>query len=297
VQVGSRYYAAFSGLLSLLSESIGMDRIARLTKISSALRRRIWASLPFSLRIADFFSRIALSSAEVFGKAIYGEFLMHGITEGMPDIHGQPASEFDISKKPVANRLPANYGKAFGQKAYQILLGKLHNPQVVEDVMSDFLVRFLASGSDNLDMGSTRARGESYVLTGLINESYNYIRKIKIKREVSDVLPDDAGGQFSHIRNFPVYDEESLEKLVKKRMPQLAPLLNRVHPEASKYVELSLIEGYSDREIIGDVAHGKASLLDNPYTPYGKPLTSTNWGLVYKPKIFEVLKESFADLQ
>ena len=272
-----------------------MDRIASLIKTSSALRRQIWASLLFSSRVADFFNRITLSSAEVFGRAIYGEFLMHGI-EGMPDIHGQPASEFDISKKPVANRLPSNYGKEFGQKAYQILWSKFHNPSMVEDIMSNFLVRFLVSGADNLDTGTTRARAESYVVTGLINEGYNHIRKIKNKREVSDILPD-ADSERTHTRDFPVYDEESLEELVKSKMPQLAPLLNRIHPDASKYVTLSLIEGYSDREIIGDIAHGKPSLLDNPYTLHGKPLTSKNWDWGFKPKIFEVLKKSFSDLQ
>jgi len=262
-----------------------MDRVANLVKTAGALRRQIWASLPFSLRFAEFFSRLAFSFNEAFGKTIYGEFLTRGIIDGMPDIKGRPASEFDLSKKPVVNRLPSGYGRDFGQKAYGMLLSKVRNPDMVEDLMSDFLVRFLESGSKHLNPKEHRKAAEAYVLQSLQNSLKNWYRS---KKTISDIqIKDDEETRYE----IPVYDEASVEKQIKRLLPKIKPELERVHPDAPVYIELAL-DGYSDREIIGDIKSGVPSLLPHPYGGYGKPLTEPVWNSHYKPKIFKVLRDN-----
>jgi hypothetical protein len=268
-----------------------MDRIARLINTSGSLRRQIWASLPFSLRVADFFSRIAVSTTEAFGKTIYGEFLTRGIVKGMPDIHGKPASEFDITKKPIANHLPPGYGREYGKKAFLTLMKQFHlGADATEKVMLDFLVRFLDRGSRGLDPGATRQNAEAYVFKSLFREALNFIRK---KREVSDVY--FSGGE-PRQHDTAIFDEETADRQLKRTLPKIKSKLQAIHPDASLYVLLSIIEGYTDREIIGDVARGKPSRLTHPYSRQGKPLTEASWGMTYKPKIFDLLKKSFPDL-
>jgi len=275
-----------------------MDRTAHLIEASVALRRKIWASLPFSLRMADFFSRLAVSTTEAFGKAVYAEFLTHGV-EGMPDINGRSASEFDISRKPVANRLPHDYGRAFGKKAYANLMGRLHNPEVAEDVMSNFLVGFLVSGSDHIRPGASLRDAENYVLTALHHDASNALRSwLRGEgKEVSDVYQEgeDDGGRKKY-RDIPVsVDEASMEKELKRILPRVTSKLNAIHPDGALYIKLSLVDGYTDREILGDEKHGVPSLLTHPYNRLGRPLTQATWEMDYKDRIFKVLKDAMKD--
>jgi len=266
-----------------------MYRVAHLIEASGKLRRQIWASLPFHLRFAEFCTRLAVSTSDAFGKAVYGEFLTHGITEGMPKIRGKPASEFDITRKPVANYLPHGYGRNFGGLAYSTLMKKFHNPHLIEEVMSDFLVRFLSGGSKKIRPGSTRRQAEQYVLTSLSNEALNAIRK---KKEVSDVYISDEGGERRH--ELPVFDEDTVGKYVKRMLPKIRNQLKAIHQDAPLYVKLWLVDGYTDREIIGD---GTKALIPHPYSRQGKPLNESSWSVIYKPKIRDVLKEGFEELR
>lgn len=267
-----------------------MERIAKLVAASTAVRRKIWASLQFSVRLADFFGRLASMTTDAFGKVIYAEFILRGV-EDMPPVHGKPVSELPHSKS-IANKLPPGYGREFGKKAFLVMMGKLHNPQQVEELMSEFLVNFLESGSKHLREGVTLHEAHNYVLRALQNAIIDWLRK---KREVSDSM----GGEDAHsiYDVTPTFDEESAEKLFDERMlPKVRTKLRGIHPSAEQYIKLSLIEGYTDREILGDPAHGVPSLLEHPLTSSGLPLTEKSWSTSYKPKIFSVLKNSFEDL-
>ena len=272
-----------------------MDRVAHIITASGQLRRKIWASLPFNLRLADFFSRLAVSFTEAFGKTVYAEFLTQGV-EGMPDIRGVPASEFDISRKPVANHLPTGYGNAFGQEAYRILMRKIHQPEAVENIMGDFLVSFLDKGAKHIQPGTPLKKAEGYIITSLLNEWKNYLRTKSTRiQEVSDIRYSPEGEE-QRIEQ-PDFDEDDLEQLVKRMLPRMQSRLKEIHPDAPLYVKLSLIDGYTDQEIIGDVEHGVPSMLSEPYGKRGTPLDKRDWGMVYKPKIFNLLKRNFSELQ
>lgn len=264
-----------------------------MTEKTRVARRFIWVSLPSNIRLASFFSRLAVSIEEAFGQTVYAEFLEHDILEGMPPIQGKPASEFDTSKKPIVRRLPSGYGRDFGKRVYIFINRKVRSPEFTEEIMSDFLVRFLETGSKGLERGRNRAEAESYVFKGIQREMMNAIRYLKQrKRDVTKKVDPYYRGEEGEVieRDFPVYDDdETLEKQIKTELPRIKSKLNIIHPDAALYLQLAL-GGYTDMEIIGDVAKGKPSLLTHPYSKQGQPLNNKFWGVVYKPKIYEVLK-------
>lgn len=262
-----------------------MDRVAKLITASTSLRRQIWASMPFGVRVADFFSRLAVSTTEAFGATVYAEFLKNSV-EGMPEIGGTV---------PDPKRVPRGYGRDFGKKAYAILMSKLHNPQRVEDVMSEFLIRFIERGSTGLRPGTSIKEAENYVLKGLVRLGYNSLRNSLRKREVSDTLVYDRYDAKSDTRmDFPSFDDshsDSLRSIFEDALPSLQGRLKAIHPDASRYIELSL-DGYTDREIIGDIAHGTPSMLSDPYSLHGTPLNEKAWQAGFKPKILNLFKRA-----
>ena len=272
-----------------------MERIARLVTASTALRRKIWASLPFRVRLADVFSRLASSGTDAFGKVMFGEFLQRGVV-GLPDIHGKPALEMAGGRN-ITNKLPPGYGRAFGKQCFVMLMGWVHNPEVAEEIMSEFAVDFLESGSKHLREGSSLQEAESYVLRGLKNENLNRLRLHENARRDRNTFRTNDDDEESVFEHMPTFDETTVEKLFDERMlPKVRQKLHAIHPDAEQYVKL-MLDGHSDREILGDPEHGEPSLLKHPFTNLGKPLNENNWGASYKPKIFNILKKQFADLQ
>ena len=253
-------------------------RVAQLVETSGSVRRRIWASLPLRIRLADFLSRIAVSTAESFGTTVYGIFLQRGV-EGMPPIKGQPAEEFDVRR---INRLPSGYGGDFGRKAYKMLMSRFHDVALVEDVMMSFALELTEKSRQWIRPGSSLRSAENYVLRGLTTRGLN-VRRNRKREEFLE--PESETG---------APDEEAVSLQIKRELPKLRSKLDRIHPDASQYVWLSVVEGYTDREIIGDPAHGTPSMLDHPVGTRGNPLTLNTWN-PYKAKIYDVLKPHFSE--
>ena len=264
-----------------------MNRTARLIQASSQVRRRIWASMPFSARYAQFFTRLAASSIDAFGLVIYEEFLRKGV-EGMPDVGSKDPSEFQ-GKKNI--RLPSGYGRDFGKKAYLMLMAKYKSPSLVEDILSEFTVEFLSGWSSKYLKGDVSLKeAQNYVLKSLNSRALNALRKHH--REIADSY-FSGGEEKSHHDTAISVDEDTMERQILRQLPKMKSKLKAIHPDAPKYVQLSLVEGYGDREIIGNPAAGQESLLDHPVTNKGTPMTVQLWSTSYKPKIMDVLKKNF----
>jgi len=226
--------------------------------------------MPLQLRFAEFLTRLAVTTIDSFGSGIYSVFADRGVVD-VPD----PRSSL---------------AKAFGKRAYVMLASKFHDPQLVEEVMMNFLVGFLEKGSKNMEPGWSLRDAENYVLRGLTNAALNAKRK---KREVSDTYTSE-GEEKRH--ELPIFDEDTAERQLKRMLPRIKSKLEAIHPDAPLYLKLSILDGYQDREILGDVEHGVPSLFTHPYGKQGKPLNEKVWSNVYKPKIFAVLKDNFGDM-
>jgi hypothetical protein len=251
-----------------------MDRVARLVHASGVLRRKIWASLPFGIRFADFFARLAVDTTESFGRGMFEIFAKHGI-EDVPDPRGVEA-------------------KKFGIDAYRGLMSKFRDPSLVDDVMGHFVERFLMKGVHGLRPGTPLDKAKGYVLVGLKNDALNTLRK---KHEVSDIYVEE-GEEKRH--EIPVFDDEGsghadarAERMFMKLLPKVRSKLEVIHPDVPLYLKLSL-EGYTAREIVGDIAHGVPSMLTHPYEKDGTPLTEKRWS-DYKAPIKAVFTRVFGE--
>lgn len=249
-----------------------MDRAARLIHASSALRRKIWASLPFSVRLADFFAKLAVTTTQAFGETLFAIFAKQGV-EDVPNPKGPEA-------------------KAWGFDVYRNLMAKFHNPQLVEEVMENFAARFWGE-SGKLHPGSSLRDAKNYVLRSVQNETLNMLRK---KHEVSDVYVSE-GEEKRH--ELPIFEDEGeaadsrAKRMFMKMLPRVHSKLEAIHPDVPLYLKLQL-EGYTTREIVGDVDHGVKSMLTNPYTKTGEPMTEKRWS-AYKDDIRKVFYRAFGE--
>lgn len=250
-----------------------MERIANLVRTAGSLRRKIWASLPIQVRLADFCTRLAVGATDAFGRGMYEIFIKNGV-DGVPDPRGTEA-------------------KQFGTQAYRFLVSKFQNPQLVEDVLANFSLRFLSSGASHLKPGSSLKDAQNYVLHSLKNEAMNHLRKKYRKMEVTDTYNTSEGEEQRH--ELPIFDyhgdpTKEVSRKVRALMPRIRAKLNRIHPAAAQYVELRMIEGYSDVEIFGD-----PPMLDDNTGRQGQPLSPKSWGNRIKKEIKQVLYEELSE--
>jgi len=264
-----------------------MIRVAQLIRTAGQVRRLIWASLPFRHRLAEVLCKLASSTTDVFGTGMYGVFLEHGV-EGMPPINGKPAQEW-VAQHSV-KRLPSQYGRDFGKKAFASLMLKYHNPEVVEDLLSTFMVRFIEKAGKYLKPGTSLKEAEAYVMRSLYNEGINALRR---KRwEVGESMlnrdDDERGGYLDRVPGAePEESEEEQEEHFNDLLVKLRPKLHRIHQSAEQYLRL-LAQGYSDTEILGNPGHGRQPMLDHPYNANGGALTPSAW-IAYKKKIKDLI--------
>jgi hypothetical protein len=262
-----------------------MRRVAQLIRTARGLRRRIWASLSFAERFAQVVTRLASVATDAFGSGMYGIFLEHGIQE-MPLINGILPEEWNPKKA-----LPTHYGREFGQKCFLSLMRKFHKPDVVEDLMSTFLVRFLERAGQYLDPQTSLREAEAYVLRSLYNEGLNAIRRKRWETPESAMNreDDEGGGDSVFHRILTREDEKIMGQLLKS--PAMIGQLRRIHPSAEQYLRLSL-QGYDDVEILGN--SGKPPMLEHATNAQGGALTPTAWNK-YKNLIYQALKSGYED--
>lgn len=246
-----------------------MDRAAKLLIAGNELRRRIWTSLPWGLRLANVFVRLSASHWEAFGIGMFQVFQKAGV-EGMPEDRG------------AFHRAAVE----FGQKAYKMLLAKSRNPTVTAEVLSSFFLRFFEAGKEHLKPGSSLKDAENYVFVGLNRQLINYFRERSQRGHESLTREDDEGESTVDLEDPHVFQEFE-KKFPAWKMPALKRELERIHKDAPLYVQL-LAEGYDSNEIVGDARKGIPSMLPHPVTPTGQPLNPQNWDFT-KKKIMETL--------
>ncbi len=276
-----------------------MDRTAQVIEATDAYRRHLWASLPWSIRLADFFMRMADSTTDSFGTGIYIEFLKHGIA-GMPPIGSVPAEQYD----PKHTKVPSNYGREFGTRAYKTALAMLRNPGLVEDFLMDFYVRFRTKKSEGLKHGMSLQQAQRFVMNDLEWQINNLLKSRGRRKETPTDQPDDddeggGGIQIPQAHSVEEMARRYADILVREiHDPKVKSELERIHPDAVRFIEL-MLDGKTEVEILGRDAHGTelrgGPMLKHPQTSGGAPLQPQNWK-PYKAKIFDVIKKHLPDL-
>jgi hypothetical protein len=287
-----------------------MDRVAKLVVAAEDLRRRVWASLPWGVRLAELYIRLAASSQEAFGNPIYAIFLLAG-TKGMPNISGKTAEEFmaefnakygekdwNAKFKLLSGKLPSNYGADLGKRIFAKVLANSKSTAKAEDIMSKWLMRFMTSGHKGLEEGGTLSRAENYVFKGVMNDA-NSAHKSPSNRERSMDQRNEDGEETEF--DIPTSAEvEDLGKILPEgavhqalKDPKLIRELEKAHEDAPLYVKMVLTDGLDDKSIVGDPRIGLPSKLPHPFNSQGKPLTPQSWDMTYKKKIMHALRDYF----
>ena len=250
-----------------------MDRTARLIEAADSVHRRIWASLPFGVRLAHFLERFAAVKGKPFGRAIYEIFSRLGVP-------GVPESKAGLIAQ----------GESWGQNIWFHAMSKFHNPEMVADILQDTVVKF-AHGS-TLDVSHGIKQAQNYVLRAVITRGIDVIKSRKRKKEISDLQShnDDNPRQMEH----KVEDFNPSAADISMILRSYKPALDRIHPSAAEFVRLRLIDGYDLLRVIGDPAKGIPSMLSHPYTKSGTPLTPPKWKETYQPVIEEFLYEALS---
>lgn len=232
-----------------------MDRIAALLKAARDLQRRLWCSLPFGYRLAHLLCALSSSALEAYGKAFYTAFLQKGVT-GMPDIFNKPAEQWfaeqpeNIRDTPkLADKLPKDYGYDLANLVKKILLRKFGDPGLVDEALSGFYMRYLASGHLRFTRGTSLADAHRFVIESVKRELINLLKSRGRKREQS-LFQEDEGEE----RTIDIRDPNAFEHLEDTfpdwHQPVVKRDLMRVAPWVPAYLDLAT-EGYGDDEIFG----------------------------------------------
>ncbi len=177
-------------------------------KRATNLARKIYASLPWGYRMAQVFLKLTYSTQETFGRFCYAKFIQAGV-EGLPDINGAPALSLkDLIQGPRGeSKLPAGYGRHFGEMAWKTGLQKLHSPEIVEDALSMVTMKLVA-GKIRIQEGSPLARAEGFLLTAVITAGLDIIRIQRGRRNqhVEVSMPEDEHGTPVDLRDPKSFD-------------------------------------------------------------------------------------------
>lgn len=255
----------------------------RLASRASDLSRRIYASLPWGLRVANLFMVLASSTQDAFGRVVYAEFIKRGV-EGMPDIAGEPASAWQERllklKTRAGDRVPRGYGLAFAKKVWGIAMGKARDPNLVEDVMVRAMEKLLKMKPDTIREGAPLPEAEGFIISMVKNDILDQFRAQKRRPQLGLGEKDEEGDYSGDVLD-PNWGETYSRAGLERTLQEARRDLEGVHPDAAAYIDLSL-QGYPDKEIL--------LKLDMKNTK-GTPMTPQTWEFRYKDKIREVLRK------
>jgi DNA-directed RNA polymerase specialized sigma24 family protein len=221
-----------------------MDSKTRLIQASQDLRKIVYASLPWRVRLARALRQLKVGgTAEDFGRTAYGLFLLAGVTD-MPETPFMPKNTREIS------RLPKGYGYDFGKSVEKLALSKLNgNKSNAEDILASVWVKML--GDDrikNLISGKPLNEARNVIFAVVRNASLDFLKSKRNKNH--DDFEDAAEELDSDGGSLEGLDQVLLEGEKEDIMRDLERVVNpRLVPDLPLYFQL-LLDGYSSSEIV-----------------------------------------------
>lgn len=273
--------------------------VARLILAAQETRIRLYSSLPWGYRLAELFTRLAVDTIESFGRTIMAEFLLRGVT-GMPD----PGHRWNPKSSDPAKTLPSGYGREFASRVYKTLIAKFRDPDVVDNAMMDFVIRFtLQGGSKHMLPNTDFKTAMGYVMTGVVNQGKNIVKDNAKRRQNEKPLTDEEDGSSIDVDD-PNAFRDLLRLIPSSELSRMKSELAGVISWAPYYVSL-VMQGYDDAEILGFNKSGEPSVLEKrfqikPTTPKGTRLdqpagrgwwSNENLGRKVREEIYEILRE------
>ena len=236
-----------------------MTARTRLIQASRDLRRLVFSSRPWGLRVAHLLYQIRFASeATDFGQSIYGLFLLYGV-EGMPTPPLIPKNTRDISKL-------RGYGGEFGKKAFNFALrlfraDSMKVERAQETLSLAFLKLFSDSSLESKLKDKPLAYAENYVYSAVKSEAISLMRKERLRAhsDIEDLIQEPAS--WDNLGDLiPRQEQEAL-------LTELERSVNpNIFPDIVQYLQL-LLDGHNTQEIAEDRL--LPSLQRNPMTQQG----------------------------
>jgi len=226
----------------------------KLASEAAELHRQIYASLPFTVRLAHLWLKLSFSDAELIGRLSYAIFLSLGV-QGIPDIKGMPALEF-AAKKGIRGprdmtKVPTGVGQRFGRVAIgsviKILPSFLRSTDAKDEIVGKVVEKLLKGEYNKPGLsGVPLKQAENYVIMALKNETRNYLRG-QAYRQTTPMVNEE--GEFLDFRN-PEEFLEIAQDLTPGEIQRMFQELDQVGKgsRGSDYLRL-LLEGYSQTDI------------------------------------------------
>lgn len=270
-----------------------MNRISALIARAGEVRRKAFQAQPFSTRVAHVMVMLAGLDPllSTLGRSLGAVFILKK-TEGLPDVHGQPAlawvetlSDKDVNA--ITRKLPPNYLDNFAQKLKQNATAQF-GMQAGTDALVGWLTRFIMGGWKHMQENQPIDRILKYCMLGVKNEALNGWKADKNRRKDISINDDGDDDRRPVDPGDPSSMKDFLEESPMWKMPRVRKILEqKVHPDAPLFLDL-LFEGHSMKDIVGDKASGRESML--PHVKQ-QPMAYYNWMKTYNPKIVDVLSK------
>lgn len=273
-----------------------MDRTA-LQLRAAEVRRRIFASLPWQLRLAVVLTQVAADTGYLldWARAFGAKFLLAGV-EGMPD----PGPRWNPNAHDPAMTLPRGYMANFMHAVWgTILKNRWANPQLAEEAIARYLMK-MQEGKIHIDKekaGGGLSSAESYVKWGILQEAKTLAKKQRREWEHGQSL-EDVGEESKSI-SMDIEDPESLSRYQHVLSPRMWKewmdyLARHIHPDMPLFLKLRM-EGYDNNEIVGDPKRGINDTMLPHYKAQGHPMKSdpTYWGDKMTKKLIPMSQEFF----
>ena len=206
-----------------------------LAKRASDLSRRIYASMPFGLRVANLLVVLAADSLDAFGRVLTAQCIL-AVVRGLPDVGGKPASDWiqEVHKK-GPNVLPPGTGREFASRVFKILLVKFSDPEIVQEAMSAVMLQ-IARGKFHVANGSSMHEAQSYTITAALNAARDILRARGRRRETP--MTTDHGQEIDIADPEEFRDLEN--SISEKDMASILSEAERISPRAREYLEAVL---------------------------------------------------------
>ncbi len=213
----------------------------RLIMAANELRRTVFASLPWGLRVGSLLFHLRFGAdAGSFGQLAFGLFHLFGVN-GLPRTPFVPETIREIDK------LPDGYGAEFGQKARRLAWRYLRDPESVDEVLSLAAMKLISNKSlDKGVRGKDLHQAENYVLRMVQNQALDMLRSEHVRRheDITEILREPGSWE-----GLGELIPEREQDAIKHELEQaVSP---RLMPDLPLYFDL-LLDGISNKQIAED---------------------------------------------
>lgn len=235
----------------------------RLTTAAVALQRKVYASLPWGYRLANFLTRLADYGTKAFGQVFLKTLQTMGV---------------DVP--------PTEKPNSVGDMFYRALLSKFKDPSFVEEIMQDSITNLLDKNHrlNKAMKGLPYSECKAILMTSMKNLGIDILRRRK-KEEYSIDDPEgervvEDPGSWDELGEY--IPERTLQEIEKDLAKSVNP---KLLPDLPLYFKL-LVDGYADSEILKNkMLPFLADWGEFSHSQY------VNWQKTYKDKIKTVLKK------